>query len=95
MDNICSKSPDGIHGIGGGARGSEVRCGACGQLDEIETARAKAWWNGKHEKDCLCSKCDRNIIGYNKDGTPFYPARQAPEKIRPKQFQPKVKDETK
>lgn len=61
MENPCPKTPDGIHGLVGGVRGSEVRCGSCGELDEKETAKSKAWWAGKHEPDCLCSKCgERN-----------------------------------
>lgn len=57
MDKKCSKASDGIHGLVGGVRGSDVLCGYCGQIDEKETAKAQKWWNSKHESDCLCSKC--------------------------------------
>lgn len=57
MQFPCPKAPDGIHGLVGGVRGSDVFCGYCRELDEKETAKAKAWWNSKHEPDCLCSKC--------------------------------------
>ena len=44
MDKKCIKSNDGIHGLVGGVRGSEVHCGFCGQLDEVQTMRAQNWW---------------------------------------------------
>ncbi len=53
----CTRTPDGIHGLVGGVNGSEVYCGYCLLLDEEQSKRAKDWWNGKHESDCLCSKC--------------------------------------